>query len=336
MRLVYYMLFVLLLNMACGNSTQDENQEDAVNSFSQSVKELSDRIDKNPEAANLYAARARVYYDSEGFDNAISDLEMAVMLDSLNEEYYHTLSDVYLEYFKSKRAIRTLEKAVAVLPDPRATLTKLAETYLIVRQYDEALFTIDRLVTKDPMSSKAYFIKGLIYQDQGDKEKTINALKTSVELNAEEIDAWVLLGEIMTSQKDPEALVYFDNALKVDSTSIYALHSKAFYLQNNNRIPEAIAIYKKLNRFHPSYADAFFNTGILYLEMDSLDQATKHFDITIKLEPAYALAYYYRGVSRDLSGEKENALTDFEQALQLDPKLTRAEEAKKQLQKDLE
>jgi tetratricopeptide (TPR) repeat protein len=336
MRLISFIIIVLSLNISCNNAGKEEANKGSNEPFAQSVYEISSRIDQNPESANLYAARARIFYENEGFDNAIGDLEMAVQLDSLNEEYYHILSDIYLEYFKSKRAILTLERGAAVLPDPRATLIKLAETYLIVRQYDEAFYAIDRLVERDPLNGKAYFLKGLVYQDQGDMDKTINALQTSVELDAEQIDAWVLLGEIMTSQEDPKAMMYFENALRVDSTSIYALHSKAFYLQNNDRLPEAIDVYKKLNRFHPTYADAFFNTGILYLEMDSLDQATKHFDITINLEPAYALAYYYRGVTNDLKGQKEMALRDFEQALQLDPKLDKAEVAMKQLRKDLE
>ena len=56
-------------------------------------------------------------------------------------------------------------------------------------------------------------------------------------------------------------------------------------------------------------------TGILYLELDSIEKAYEHFDILIKIEPQNHLGYYYRGITNMFSGKTELAKRDLEQAL---------------------
>jgi len=127
------------------------------------------------------------------------------------------------------------------------------------------------------------------------------------------------------------AVKYLDNAINIDSNNIQALHAKAFYLQNHDRISDAISIYKKINALDPSYAEAYFNTGILYMEIDSFQHAKVHFDIAVKNNPTMALSYFYRGLASEKLGEIESAKSDFQQALNLDPEMERAKVSLKAL-----
>ena len=49
----------------------------------------------------------------------------------------------------------------------------------------------------------------------------------------------------------------------VNPNNIAAWHSKAFYLQNNGKVKEAIELYKKINHLDRHYLDAYLNAGIL-------------------------------------------------------------------------
>jgi Tfp pilus assembly protein PilF len=69
-----------------------------------------------------------------------------------------------------------------------------------------------------------------------------------------------------------------------------------------------------------SYASApYYDLGLLYLDQDSLIQAMTHFDLSIKIDPLFARAYFYRGLTKELLGEIDAARLDYEQTLQIDP-----------------
>ena len=57
-------------------------------------------------------------------------------------------------------------------------------------------------------------------------------------------------------QKNPLAIQYFDNAIRVDPDNVAAWHAKAYYLQNNDKINEALQIYKQIHTMDPQYPEA--------------------------------------------------------------------------------
>ena len=325
-------LSFLLIFWSCTDSEQPVEKTVAGTGIEQ-VDQLSQAIESDSGNALLYHQRGRVFYEEGGFDEAISDLNHAIKLDSVNVEHYHLLADVYLDYYRSKQALGTMYRAVEIAPTRIPTWLKLGEFQLILKQHDLALKSAGQILRLDPVNAEAFFLKGLIHRDQGEIDQAIRSFKTAVESDAELVEGWLMLGAILTDQQGDEALVYFDNALRIDSLNITALHSKAFFLQNHERIDEALGIYKKINRINPQYADAFFNAGILYFEIDSLVKAYEQFNITVGVEPTRALAYYYRGVVSGDLGNMESAIADLKQCLTLDPENERAQKALSSLNK---
>lgn len=291
------------------------------------IDALTQRIADNPKDAQLYFNRAKSYAQLEGYDEAIADLAKAMSIDSTNLEYHHLLADVYLQYSQSFRAILTLQRATGLHPEDIPTKIKLCRFHIILTQYPEALKVVQEILEKDPQSAEAYFLMGLIFQEEGKTDNAINAFQTAVENEPDLIDGWVILGQLFQSKDDPRALQYFDNAVRLDSTNIAAHHTRANYLQQTGQLEKAIAAYRKISIMNPSYSDAYFNTGLAYLELDSVQLAYQHFDLVVKTDPTNALGYYYRGLSAQLKGQIENAKKDFQQALSFDADLQDARRA---------
>ena len=61
-------------------------------------------------------------------------------------------------------------------------------------------------------------------------------------------------------------------------------------------------------------------------EMKDNERAIADYDMSIKLDPNYATAYYNRGNSRLATGDKEGAVADYRQAAKLNPSLKQASE----------
>lgn len=312
---------------ACNADKKNPSDTELVSTGDPVIDGLSQKIAQNPNDPGLYADRARRFYETEGYDEAIQDLQKALRLDSLNVDYLHLLSDVYLDYFRSREALQTLEKAATLYPERIPTLLKLCEFQLILKQYDASLRTIDNVLRLDPQNADGYFMMGMNFKESGDTARAINAFQTAVENDPELLDGWIHLGQLHAALGNKIAIRYFDSALRVDPTSSAALHAKAFYLQEQNQLSEALALFREMGRVDPQNAEAHYNAGLLCLDLDSIPQAYRAFNLAIQMDPVHVRAYFHRGVAAEMLGKRKEAETNYEQALRLSPDYQNAQDA---------
>lgn len=326
-----YVLLAIVTLLFLISCKDKETTETVTSSGNHAIQELTQLIREEPEDAMLYFERAKLFYDETAYDEALDDLKKAQSIDSIQPEFYHLLADVYLDYYKSFEALKAMEKVVALHPTRIPSLLKLAEFQYILKQYNESIFTCNEILAVDQLEPEAYFMLGMNFRALNDMERSKNAFQTAVENDPELIDAWLMLGSIHELENDPKAIVFYDNALLVAPESIEALHAKAFYLQNHKQIPEAIELYKKINLIDVQYPDAYLNSGLLYLELDSLGQAFEQFNILVSTDVTNPLGYFYRGYTYEQGGEMEKAKSDYKQALQLAPEFEEARKALEEL-----
>jgi len=224
-----------------------------------------------------------------------------------------------------------LKLASERFPDRIPTLLKLSEYYLIVRQHNDALSTIEKILLRDPQNSEGFFMTGRVALDMGDTSRAISGFQKSVQIDAANQDAWMFLGRIYSNRNNPLAIQFFDNALRVDSTLLEAREFKGVYYKRRGEFDKAFEVYRDIVLRNPDYSNAWFDMGMIYLEMDSLAKARDNFDIAIKTDPLFVKAYYYRGVCAELAGNPAAALDDYRQANKMSPSFTEAAEALERL-----
>ncbi len=322
------MFFMILLFMACGNESPEVHEREQSRPADPTLEKLNARVEAEPENAEAYAERGSYYYEQEAYDQALSDLNKALELDSTNINYLHLLADVYMDYYQSQKALNTMLYAASLYPERIPTLLKLSEFQLILKQHDAALKTVGRILSLNPENAEAYFMLGTIYLDQGEKGKAKQAYFKAVSYDSKLIDGWLQLAELSKEEAPKEALRYYDNALRIAPENITALHEKAYLLSNYlDDLPAALEVYRQIVLNNPQYSDAYYNSGLLYLDMDSIAQAREQFDLAVEMDPTFVKAYFFRGVAEELSGQPDLAKADYEQALRLDPEYEKAREA---------
>ncbi len=88
------------LKQCCKDRIPAEVEQRVVTSWQNDVFiKVSERIKQTPDNPVLYANRAKLYFDNGMFDDAIIDLEKAIVLDPKNEGFKR-----YLEVVKSAKA----------------------------------------------------------------------------------------------------------------------------------------------------------------------------------------------------------------------------------------
>jgi tetratricopeptide (TPR) repeat protein len=296
---------------------------------------LNAMIEKYPGNDTLLYRRALAYYNLEAYDEALLDLNAVMKRDSMQPAYYHLLADVLLDYGRpndSRRAIEVLKLAAQRFPDRIPTLLKLSEFQLVVRKHGDALTTLDQILQRDPQNAEAFYMAGRVALDKGDTTSALASLQKSVKIDSDNGDAWMFLGRIYSNRNNPTAIQCFDNTLRLDSTNLEAREFKGAFYKRRGEFETAFNIYRDIITRNPDYPNAYFDMGMMYLEMDSLSKAYSSFDIATKTDPLFVMAYYWRGVVAEEQGNPAAALADYKQAYGMSPGYKEAKEAKERLE----
>ena len=317
MRNLFLLLLLSLTALACETEAPPVETDPATTE--PALNQLTAAIAQDPENSELYAQRGRLQYEREAYDEAIADFQRALQLDSVNADYHHLLADVYLDYFQSRRALNVMERAATLYPERIPTLLKLSEVQLILKQYEESMRTIDRILKIDPREPEAFFMFGMNFKEMGDTSRAINAFQEVVEIDPDITDAWIVLGQLHAAKNTGLADAAFQSAVETAPNDPTTYHAKADYLRDQGRLSEAIATYRQAAQVERQYDEAYFNAGLLLMELDSVQEAYRQFNIAIEVNPIHIRAYFFRGYAAELLGNTEQARRDYEHALRLAP-----------------
>lgn len=284
------------------------------------LKAINEVLIKDPDNDSLYNQRARIYIGFKLFDEAMGDVKRALRIDSSKAKYYVTMADVFFATNKTRLSKETLEDAVKRFPDNTEALLKLAELYFLVRQYENAITNINKALKIDENIANAYFLKGSVFKEMGDTSKAISSMQTAIEQDNKFFDAYLDIGILYASRKNPLAMEYYNNALRLKPGNENVVFAKARLLQDMDKTDESIALYNEILAKNKNNTDVLYNLGAISLDKKkNPNQAIDYFSKAIAVDPKYTDAYFARGASFEVLKDFNNARADYKMCLQITP-----------------
>ena len=200
--------------------------------------------------------------------------------------------------------------------------------YFLVRQYENAITHINKALKVDENIAQAYYLKGSVFKEMGDTSKAISSMQTAIEQDTKFFDAFLDIGILYASRKNPLALEYYSNALRLRPNDDNVLYAKAKLLQDLNKIDESVALYQEILKVNKNNANALYNLGAINLDKKkNPNVAIDYFSKAIAADPKYTEAYFARGVCFEQIKELENAKADYNMCLKITPNYEPALEA---------
>lgn len=329
MKIIWFIILIVVAVQCTSRSGKPLDRQ--VSPAIPGIHQLTNLINQDSLNPAWYAERAKLYALNESYEEAIHDFRQAIRLGSDQVAYYHDLANTYLDNFRSKEALSTMELAAERFPDSIHTQLKLCEVQFILKQYEGSIQTINKILQKQPYSAEAFFMLGMNFKEMGDTARAINGFQTAVEQNPHLVDGWIELGGLMQLRNNPLARQYYENAARMDTSGVHGLYALSHYYHQTGQLEEAKSAYSKLLTRDPSFDEAMLALGLIYLEQDSLDKAFRRMDAFTQIAITDPRGYYYKGYIADKQNKSDEARKWYEQALAFDPDYTRAKERLQEL-----
>lgn len=190
-------------------------------------------------------------------------------------------------------------------------------------QIEYAKKIIEEFGNDKQFGSKAYFVRGTIYGNNGNYTKAIDDLTEAIKRNNNDEDAYISRGNAYGNNEDyNQAIKDFTEAIKINPNKANAYIGRGVIYLRKNIYDKAIEDYSEAIRAFPEYSLAYSNRGLSHYHLEEYDKAIEDCNKAIQINPNCFDAYNIRGLSYDSKGEKggkgecyNNAITDFSMAI---------------------
>lgn len=179
--------------------------------------------------------------------------------------------------------------------------------------YEKAIQNYQKALLQNTENADTYVKLGRAYNAIGDKRTAFDRFAKAVELNRNDYRSYYEIGVIFNDlNKKQDAGLMLDNSLRIKPDFTKASELLAEVLCGQNKLDEAIDVYKDAIKYAPENYDLFYKMGVIHTELRDFNEALDCYKSVIKLNPEYYEAYFSMGQIYLLKGEFDNAIEAFQ------------------------
>jgi tetratricopeptide (TPR) repeat protein len=161
----------------------------------------------------------------------------------------------------------------------------LGEIHFQTQEYTSAKECVAQVLAAKPESFEATFLMGLIEHRKGNLKEAQTELEHAVGLKKESSAAHASLGSLLAEiGNNQQALKHLNTALKLKpSAPVHFLMGAAYYGAGQQK--RAIQHLRQATKLDPQFGEAYYQLGLLCLEMNWLRKAQECFKTAQALNP---------------------------------------------------
>lgn len=171
-------------------------------------------------------------------------------------------------------AIQQYKEAIRIDPTFALAYARLAIAYNLIKNYGSDIENIDELVREnvdraimlDSDIPEAYGALGLMYLDEGEYEKSIEAFAKAVDLNPNYgiVYSWMGNTYIEMVGKRQETIDSYRRAYEIDPENYVVRNNYIRSLMLEGKMDEALSMYEKQVRERPKFLFSYYRVSELY------------------------------------------------------------------------
>ncbi|MEY4805437.1 MAG: hypothetical protein RL331_1963 [Bacteroidota bacterium] len=303
-----------LLFVACGNPNPSAGKKQT----------LDQLLAAHPDSLPLLIEKGNILMDSLAFDKALNFGAKAFRLDSTNVE----ARVLYAECLINKpnrsaddifRAFTMYRNLVKKAPKNVAALVGLANTLVLLNDYDKAFKYINQALRIDKTYRDAYILKGTIYKLENNVKLAISSYETAVQQDPNYYMTYLLLGSLYEYENNPICIEKYMTAYQLQPKNTEAIYALAYAKEKFGQPRAAQRLYRKMAKVDSTYADGFFHLGYLaQFTYNQPDSAMYFYKKAVKVNAQHLPSYHNMGLLYEDRNDLTNALFSYAKALKID------------------
>jgi tetratricopeptide (TPR) repeat protein len=290
-------------------------------------------------------------------EEALDACILAVALSPNTREYYELLVDHLLKQHSPDNAILRAEKGLAQNQDV-LTIVKgyihsrsgqhkmaievfrqsefaiaqleLAHSALAMEAYQMADTVLKQLSQNEPDLVEAIGGRCIALSHLGNVDDALPLCKTAAKRDPGNSRYQIAYGDLLTIKKQMhEAIAFYQKALENGTTEVSPKLAVAHYQLGTSAeeigvTGDAIKLYQMAIDLNPKEKEYHNSLGRMLLRQRRYKEALNAFNTAIRMDSSFALAYANKGQAAYALGEKEQSLSAYKRALEIDNTLPQA------------
>ena len=187
------------------------------------------------------------------------------------------------------------------------------------REWRDNMTLWSKTIETNPNNSRAHDNLGFTYERAGETEKALQEFEIAVKLQPDNFRALANLGVAYAKFGFYNKSV---GALKrsIEIRGYYKTYDKLGLIYYEiNMENEAIESFKEAIKLNSRYAKAHNDLATIYAKIGKFDLALQEFNEAIKVDKDYADAHFNKGILLEFLGEEDKAKEELDIALRLEP-----------------
>jgi tetratricopeptide (TPR) repeat protein len=306
-----------------GSSYMMQNHVEELKSF-QFQQQLSERmISLTLFVGGIFRFEAGDYNDAVSRFLQARDLAIWPEEISSKEVLFTYLGDAYLHLIKYEDALNAYSLATDISPNNPMNHVNMCNAFTALNRFEDAFKSCNKAIEIVPLIPDAYIQRSILYLNTGDLSNALSDSNNEIDNFPNNALSYNHRGYILYIKND------ISGAISDAETALRLEPDNLMYLRNVNAMNkllgkpvDCLAMAKKLLRGSSTpydRADAYAYRASCYDDLGRTEEALSDRDTAIKLDPKNSDYYFSRGYYYDTNNQIDKALLDYNKAIELDP-----------------
>jgi len=298
----------------------------------EAVESYRRAIELNPQLAIAYLNLGNALRDQGKLMEAVESYRRAIELNPQFAIAYNNLGNALYYQGKLTEAVESYGRALELNPQYATAYLNLGNVLRDQNKLTEAVESYRHAIELNPQFATAYYNLGNVLRDQNKLMEAVESYRRALELNPQYATAYYNLGNVLRDQnKLTEAVESYRRALELNPHYATAYYNLGIALRDQNKLMEAEQAYRRAIELNPQFASPHIGLGSIFIEQKELTEAEQAYRRALSLPdqkaiPAsvHTLAHNNLGYILQQQGDLQAAITEYNQAIQLDPNFATA------------
>ncbi|MCG8580947.1 MAG: hypothetical protein MI866_13580 [Bacteroidales bacterium] len=287
----------------------------------QAEKILTIGLAQHPNSSSLLVKKAVLIAENGEYDEALNILKAVAPIESSNTDVMMTLGWIMLQKNNIHKAIKYFWKAVDIAYEDKADI--LLEISYNLNQHElylESINFLKTLLEVEPNNENGLFEYAYSLDKVLEYEKSIEVYKKLLDVNPFSENGWYNIGIIHNKLGN-----YFEACKAYDFTiAINPYHEEAYFNKGNSLVQsgcfkEAIDSYTEHITHSKDIGLTYQYIADCWEQLGNYDMAIRFYQITIKILPKQADAWYGMGTTLMEKANFSSGLQAIDQAISINP-----------------